>query len=126
MEDLKRMIIEKLESQKGRSAWARGVNEYAIELLEENESINFDNARLLERSLLNGADDWSHFSWGGCSHIYDEDIAERLCTKSELKRKDGGRLKPNNNEEWLDVQARALYQAYFKIKRIYNNLKKQS
>lgn len=43
--------------------------------------------------------------------IYDGDIAERLCTPSEYKRKRGGDFQPNSRETWLDVQARALYQA---------------
>lgn len=49
---------------------------------------------------------------GGCACIFDSDIAERLCTQSELKRCDYGRLRPNSEEYWLDVQARALFQSY--------------
>lgn len=51
---------------------------------------------------------------GGNSLIYDQDIANRLATPSEIKRvtrKDGSLRKPNASEEWLDTQARALYQA---------------
>jgi hypothetical protein len=51
------------------------------------------------------------YSYGGCSLIYDCDIAERLCSPSELKRTRDGERSPNAKEEWLDVQARALYQA---------------
>ena len=72
--------------------------------------------------LLNGADDWKQYSWGGCSFIYDGQIAENLATPSELKRTDDGRLKPNKNEEWLDTQARALYQAF---RLIWLTLKEQ-
>ena len=36
----------------------------------------------------------------------------------QLKRKKGGDLPPNRDEEWLDVQARALGQAYWMIKSI--------
>lgn len=39
------------------------------------------------------------------------DIAELLCSPSELKRKKYGERRPNSREEWLDVQARALAQA---------------
>ena len=49
------------------------------------------------------------------SIIYDSDIAERLCTPSELKKTRNGERKPNSREEWLDVQARALRQAFSRI-----------
>ena len=103
-----------------RSAWSRGVTKYALELLDELfENItngyfdieDLDSPKLLRKRLLNGADSWSHYSWGGCALIYDSDIAERLCTPSELKKTKGGERRPNAREEWLDVQARALYQA---------------
>lgn len=97
-----------------RSAWGRGVTEYAAELIEDIKDIDPDmlvNASLVKKALLNGADSWSQYSWGGCSLIYNSDIAERLCTPSELKRTRGGEWRPNRNEEWLDTQARALNQA---------------
>ena len=103
-----------------RSAWMRGVLEYADELLYAiEEAINggwfsaedLSSPRLLERQLLNGAYDWKEYSWGGCSLIYNGDIASRLCTASELKKTRNGERRPNAREEWLDVQARALYQA---------------
>lgn len=65
--------------------------------------------------MLNGADSWIQYSWGGCSLIYDGDIAERLCSPSELKKTRNGERKPNGNEEWLDTQARALYQASLQV-----------
>lgn len=103
-----------------RSAWSKGVTEYALELLDSlAEGIeggyyyadDISAPRVLEKNLLNGAADWSAYSWGGCSLIYDADIAERLCTPSELKKTRNGERKPNAREEWLDCQARALYQA---------------
>ena len=66
---------------------------------------------------MNGASSWDQYSWGGCSLIYNSDIAERLCTPSELKQTRNGERKPNANEEWLDTQARALYQASAAIAR---------
>lgn len=92
-----------------RSAWSRGVQVYALELLEDWEGSGRDY--LTEADLLNGARDWSAYSWGGSSLIYDSDIADRLCTPSELKRTRGGERRPNAREEWLDTQARALFQA---------------
>ena len=101
-----------------RSAWRRGVYDYALMLLYNCCDVEDFHATDLKEVLLNGARDWNQYSYGGCACIYDSDIAERLCTPSELKRRDYGRLKPNSREEWLDVQARALYQAYNRIVRI--------
>ena len=73
--------------------------------------------KLLERQLLNGASDWAQYSWGGSSLIYDGDIAARLCCPSELKKTRNGERRPNAREEWLDVQARALFQACNRVKK---------
>ena len=106
-----------IENTKTRSAWNTGVKAYALELVDELEEIlsyNEDalcNERMLSKALLNGASSWNEYSWGGCSLIYDREIAERLCNASELKRTRNGERKPNSREEWLDTQARALYQA---------------
>ena len=106
-------IINELENRIDRSAWDKGVTEYALELLESMES-----EKVTKELLLNGADNWNQYSYGGSSLIYDCDIAERLCNPSELKKKRGGELKPNSCEEWLDVQARALFQACNRIMRL--------
>ena len=119
-------IKKNLESHAGHSAWSKGVTAYAIELMESlKEAINngyFDPVnlkflKLVELALLNGADDWSVYSHGGCSLICDSDIAERLCTPSELKKTRNGERRPNRREQWLDVQARALYQACDRVKK---------
>jgi len=65
--------------------------------------------------LLNGADNWTQYSEGGCALIYDGDIAERTCSPSALKRTRNGERNPNRNETWLDVQTRALNQACSRI-----------
>jgi hypothetical protein len=120
-------LREAINQKKTRSAWRKGVREYALELVEAlEEGISggyFDekdmqSTNLLKRQLLNGASDWKEYSWGGSSLIYDWDIAERLCTPSELKKNRNGERRPNANEEWLDTQARALYQATMMIFRI--------
>lgn len=106
-----------INSRTYRSAWDKGVKLYANELLDQlAETISYapealDNARLLKRALLNGAADWKQYSEGGCSLIYSDEIAKRLCTTTELKRTQNGCKAPNPREQWLDVQARALYQA---------------
>lgn len=117
-------IREELTARKGRSAWDKGVTLYALELLEElAEAIRygyedadiFEAPKVLRKALLNGAEDWNQYSWGGCSLIYDKDIAARLCNPSELKRTRNGERRPNAREEWLDTQARALHQAAARI-----------
>lgn len=115
-----------IESQKTRSAWNKGVKAYALELVDNlDEAIlngyfneeDLESPKMLNRQLLNGASDWNHYSWGGCSLIYNEDIAKRLCTPTELKKTRNGLSRPNANEEWLDTQARALWQASAAIAR---------
>lgn len=126
--DIKAIIKElKAESKKARSYWKKGVIKYALELVEYlPEQCNFTdicNATLLKKALLNGAYNWQQYSDGGSALIYDQDIAERLCSPSELKKTRGGERNPNSRENWLDCQARALYQAEKKIMNIYYRLK---
>ena len=119
-------VISTIEATNPRSAWNRGVKVYALELLEELETAVNDgyvyeddlcNRSMIEKALLNGARSWVEYSWGGSSLIYNLDIAKRLCTASELRKvtRNGEshfELKdPNPREQWLDTQARALYQA---------------
>lgn len=110
--------LESLESRKDRSAWNRGVTAYARELLGdvvENVERAYCAAPQTRaefcRVARNGAGTWYEYSYGACALVYDGDIAERLCTPSELKKKRVGELNPNSRETWLDVQARALNQA---------------
>lgn len=119
--------IEKVESLKFRSKWQRAVQEDAVWLLEEMMDIHEDEVTAgvmyfgsiegVERVLRMGADTWKDFSEGGGALIYDGDIAKHYCTDSELKKTRNGERKPNSRESWLDVQARALWQAAQLIKR---------
>lgn len=117
-------IKKELEARKDRSAWDKGVTMYALELLEEyQERAAYEGREAADRVefkawLLNGADSWESYSYGGSSLIYNGDIAERLCCPSEYKRTREGERRPNSREEWLDVQARALYQAACRLSRI--------
>ena len=111
-------ITRIIEAANPRSAWGRGVKVYALELLEElPDNVDYGSVKALEADMLNGASSWGQYSWGGCSLIYDEDIAKRLCTPSELKKTRNGERRPNAREEWLDTQARALRQAANHITR---------
>lgn len=94
------------------SKWQQGVNKYAQKLLQD---LRDEGLEITKANLLNGASDWKEYSYGGNSCIYDWEIAERLATPSEIKsrtRKDGSlNSMANASETWLDVQARALFQA---------------
>lgn len=119
--------IEKIEGLKFRSKWQKAVQEDAVWLLEEMMDIHEDEVTAgvmsfgsiegVERVLRMGADTWKDFSEGGGALIYDKDIAEHYCTPSELKKVHDGERKPNSRESWLDVQARALWQAHQLIKQ---------
>ena len=102
-------LAARINAENARSAWSKGVKIYALELLEELDTAINDgyfkaedvNDRFkLRAQLRNGAASWHDYSWGGCSLIYDPDIAKR---------------RPNSREDWLDVQARALSQASGRI-----------
>lgn len=111
-------IYKKIESIRMRSAWNNGVKEYALMLLDWYIEEANDHSIKLE-TMLNGAKDWKQYAFGGCgvAKIWDTDIAETLCTPSELRRTKGGLKAPNARETWQDVEARALYQAYFLIQK---------
>ena len=105
-----------LIQEKPRSAWARGVNNVAVDIVGE----------ILENA---GGNDAPHFysvpdfAWhfygvslreavdGGCFLIYNTQIAKNFCTPSELKRTKNGEYNPNRSEAWLDVMYRGAYQA---------------
>jgi hypothetical protein len=112
-------LKEAIENKKARSAWDKGVKEYALELLESvPQNVDYGSIKSLKGDMLNGADNWKQYSEGGCALIYNGDIAARLCSPSELKRTKYGERDPNSRENWIDVQARALFQAANMICRL--------
>lgn len=119
-------VREELKGMDMRSAWKRGVDAYAHELLDGLQEavdggwVDLDDLaspEMLCKALLNGADSWREYSAGGYSLIYDSDIAERLCTPSELRRCRHGEKAPNSWESWLDTQTRALTQAAARVRK---------
>nr|UVX52044.1 MAG: hypothetical protein [Bacteriophage sp.] len=124
-------ITAELEARKDRSAWDKGVNAYALELVEElkeraeYEGRNPESEKECREWMLNGAQNWGQYSWGGSALIYNSDIAERLCCPSELKKTRNGERRPNSREEWLDTQARALFQACNRVARLYSCIVKE-
>ena len=124
-------ITAELEARKDRSAWDKGVNAYALELVEElkeraeYEGRNPESEKECREWMLNGAQNWGQYSWGGSALIYNSDIAERLCCPSELKKTRNVERRPNSREEWLDTQARALFQACNRVARLYSCIVKE-
>lgn len=114
-------LYKEIESIKTRGAWKNGVKEYALMLIDWYISEAIDKPLTLE-TLLNGADNWRHYASAACgvAQAYNTRIAETLCTPSELRRTNGGLKDPNPRETWCDVEARALYQAYFLIQKFKN------
>lgn len=116
-------VRTELEKRVDRSAWDMGVTDYCYDLLDNAEAAERDGRKLetirdWREAMLCGARGWIQYSYSGSALIYNEDITNRLCTPSELKRKRHGELNPNSRETWLDIQARALNQAYTRIIRI--------
>lgn len=111
-------IRERLAATKPRTAWDKGVKEIAEGLLDKYEEIvrywegSDPVPPLTEKIVLNAANSWKQYCYGGCAMIYDREIAETLCTPSELRRTDHGRKAPNSRETWMDVQVRAHVQAW--------------
>ena len=120
----KKQLLAAVSAHKaGRGAWSRGVKAYAVELVEGlNDDADLANEVMLQKELLNGASSWREYSEGGCALCYNADIAERLCSPSELKKSRGGERQPNSRENWLDVQARALWQAHRVIERAWRKI----
>ena len=126
MSTTKKQLLEAVSAHKaGRSAWSRGVQAYAVELVEGlDDGADITNEVMLWKELLTGADNWRQYSEGGCALVYDADIADRLCSPSELKRTKWGMRAPNGRETWLEVQARALWQAHKVIETEWRKLER--
>ncbi len=112
-------LAKRIKNTPVRSAWSNGVRQTAVELVENLiEGYSSDRIKEMktrkqfEDALKNGAKTWLNYSWDGAGLIYDEEIAQRFCSASELKKTKNGTLRPNSKEDWLDVQARALFQSW--------------
>lgn len=121
-------LLQAVAKVKTRGAWNNGVKIYAVGLLSNadcnRECEVFTSLCELKDAILNGAKDWKQYSEDGHALIYNTDIAERLCSPSELKKTKNGLNDPNSREIWVQVQTRALLQAWEMIKRTYNEMPK--
>ena len=115
-----------ISEARARSAWSRGVNAYALDILDSLEDIaryHFENygefPPLSESLALNGADNWHHFAAGGCGLVYTSAILERLCTPSELRRLSRS---SRSDIDAIEIEGRALFQAWRVIVLACSNL----
>ena len=119
-------LLDKIDAQipKARGRWRKAVLEDAYRLIEQfdeegfEELANAGNFQELRKILLGGARDEKQWSESGFGLIYNEYIAKHYCTPSELKKVAGGRRQPNSRETWIDVQARAIFQAIRAIAKL--------
>ena len=122
-----RKLVEEIPNT---SAYKRGIKKYTDELLDNLEEMARIYKRLpkdeneLESWLLKGAMNWENYSYRGYSLKFNRQIAERLCTPSELKKKDGGRIAPSRHDNWFNEQAKALNYACLRIKSKFRLLEK--
>lgn len=91
-----------------------------LDSLDMPETVLPDNFGSRRALLLNGADNWREYSYGGCALVYNVDIAVRFFTPSEMRRymADGHDASMAfRGDSMLDLQARALRQAERVISR---------
>lgn len=81
-------LINAINVSKARSAWAKGVKNYALNLVEEIYQNDTDIVKTDISVYLSGAKNWKNYSYvvRGYSLVCNYDIAKLLCTPSELKK----------------------------------------
>ena len=111
------------EQEKARGTYQKAICEYAFELCDNiadnyittaDELEHLESITNLKERALNGASDWTQYSWGGCSLCYDYDILARLFCKSIVKKYENS--DSVRGRHLLDWQACALSKAFCKIK----------
>lgn len=109
-----KLLYNNIACSNARGAWKRGVREYALDIIN---TMAEDEVEVTEVNALMGASDWHDYSYGGFALVYNRDIAARLCSDAEYTfHANRGFRSPNSCENWLDVQTRALRQAWELIK----------
>lgn len=115
-------LLEKIEQSPARGAWARGVRDYAYMVVEsfmEGHGISMGaEVAITERGALRGAKNWEAYSRGGFGLTYNHAICRALCPPYLQKRFEDGQRDPSDKEDWCDVEARALHQAWDLVKRL--------
>ena len=128
---LKSCIIADIDRLKLRkSAWNKGLKAYMHDFIEDLDMAKLQACQSkadFEKLLLNGAKNWHEYSWGGASLCYNEDILQRLSPAWACKK--FANSSAVYGVELLDIQKRALYQAFLKLYDIifvYSNFDTQT
>ena len=113
--------LDHVDSLDLSSAWGKGVRRYSHELFGNlfywtTQGHYLNGVEEAHEKAMQGASTWEEYSRSGLSLESGEEIAERLCTPVELRKCKGGARRPNLREDWMDVQARALFQAWEMLK----------
>ena len=99
-----------------RSQWEKGIEFYSHFLAEElNDDYLPEEIKVEDifDILLNGAQNWHQFAWGGCGLIYNNAIANTLLTPSQRKRIT--QADTFNGYHLLDLEADALKYASARV-----------
>lgn len=99
-----------------RSQWEKGIEFYAHFLAEElNDNYLSENIEVKDifKILLNGAENWHQFAWGGCGQVYNDEIAKTLLTPSQRKRIT--QADTFRGHSLLDLEAHALAKAAARV-----------
>ena len=100
-----------------RSKWEKGIEFYAHFLAKKLNDDNYlpENIEVKDifNILLNNAENWHQFAWGGCGLAYNGAIANTLLTPSQRKRvtQEG----TFNGNHLLDLEAHALKYASARV-----------
>ena len=100
-----------------RTAWERGVMQYASDLFGayvDSRGITdlvVRIGKISEADLLRGADSWRQYGEMGHAFIWDRDICLRLGTKYQIQKTERGQKQPSRGGTWKELQAKALGEA---------------
>lgn len=115
-----RMNIKELETKlEEEQKRARGAFEICENIADNytttaEELEHLENIANLKERALNGAENWTKYSWGGSSLCYDYDVLSRLFCPSIVKKYENADTV--RGRHLLDHQASALSKAFCKIK----------
>lgn len=102
-----------------KTQWAKAKETLKNMILENIKEFEKDikDYETLKKAALNGADDFKQASWDGNYLIYNYELAELFCTPKQLERLENRKQFPHGigGQSWLDIQARALIQAFREI-----------
>lgn len=102
--------------------YKRAILDYCYLLLSDFEDEEEFDKDYLEKKLLMGAENWHKYSYAGFAYSYNSQIAETICTPSELKRYDYGKKCPKKFSDWCAAQEYYLTLAYVTILKIVKNI----